>query len=42
MRIEKMQATKRYMDEFKRTRNEWREHEKQRFEEENHKIVRFV
>merc|ERR1712055_1032399 len=42
MRIEKMQATKRYLDEFTRTRNEWRQQEKQRFEEENHKIMRYA
>lgn len=42
MRIEKMNATKRYIDEFKRTRDEWRRSEKARFEEENKKILRYA
>lgn len=40
MRIERMSATKRYIDEFKRTRDEWRRSEKERFEEENKRIMR--
>merc|ERR1712002_826986 len=35
MRREKMHATKQFMDEFKRTRDEWRRSEKERFDEEN-------
>ena len=40
--LEKQNATRRYMDEFKSKRQEWKHMEKDRLEEENHRILEFA
>ena len=40
--MEKKQATRRYVDEFKKKRQEWKDQEKQRLEEENVRILEFA
>ncbi len=40
-RFEKQQATQRYIEEFLRKREEWREHEREEMEEENQRILEF-
>ena len=40
--MEKKHATRRYVDEFKKKRQEWKDQEKQRLEEENLRILDFA
>ena len=40
--MEKKHATRRYVDEFKKKRQEWKDQEKQRLEEENVRILEFA
>jgi len=42
LRIEKMNATRQYIEEFKRMREEWKIAEKERYEEENRRIKKFA
>ena len=40
--FEKKQATRRYVDEFKKKREEWKQQERQRLEQENERIKEYA
>ena len=40
--LQKQKATQRFIEDFKRAREQWKELEKQRMEEENRRILEFA